>query len=53
LRDGDYYGGAVNRCARLRDLARGGQVVLSGATVALTRDSLPTEVGCSSLGSIG
>ncbi|NIW45568.1 MAG: hypothetical protein GWN30_12715, partial [Gammaproteobacteria bacterium] len=28
-RDGDYYGTAVNRCARLRGLASGGQVLLS------------------------
>ena len=32
LRDGDYFGPAVNRCARLRSAARGGQVLLSGAT---------------------
>src|SRR5207253_10676606 len=25
FRDGDYYGAAVNRCARLRSIARGGQ----------------------------
>ena len=28
LRDGDYFGSAVNRCARLRALAYGGQVLL-------------------------
>ncbi len=32
LRDNDYYGNAVNRCARLRAIAHGGQVVLSLAT---------------------
>src|ERR687884_638382 len=37
LRDGDYYGGAVNRCARLRALARGGQVLLSGPPAAPVR----------------
>src|SRR5579875_340750 len=31
-RDGDYYGAAVNRCARLRTLAHGCQVLLSRAT---------------------
>ena len=30
LRQGDYYGSAVNRCARLRTAAHGGQVLLSG-----------------------
>lgn len=41
LRDGDYYGPTVNRCARLRALARGGQVLLSGQTAQLTRERLP------------
>src|SRR5262249_33291018 len=29
LRDGSYYGSEVNRCARLRAIAHGGQVLLS------------------------
>src|SRR5215203_4798875 len=29
LRDGDYYGAAVNRCARIRGLGHGGQILLS------------------------
>ena len=29
LREHDYYGATVNRCARLRAIAHGGQVVLS------------------------
>src|SRR5690349_19929995 len=37
LREGDYYGAAVNRCARLRGAAHGGQVLLSGATQELVR----------------
>jgi predicted ATPase/class 3 adenylate cyclase len=44
LRSGDYYGSAVNRCARLRALAHGGQVLLSGVTAELVRDGLPA--GC-------
>ncbi len=32
LRDGDYYGSAVNRAARLMSVAHGGQVVVSAAT---------------------
>src|SRR5919202_4634763 len=35
LREGDYYGSAVNRCARLRAIAHGGQTPLSQATQAL------------------
>jgi class 3 adenylate cyclase len=37
LRDGDYYGGAVNRCARLRAIAHGGQTLVSEATAGITR----------------
>ncbi len=37
LRDeGNYMGPAVNRAARLRDLAHGGQTVMSGATGCVT-----------------
>jgi predicted ATPase/class 3 adenylate cyclase len=39
LRDGDYYGSAVNRCARLRTLAHGGQILLSGAIFDLVQDA--------------
>src|SRR5919199_921450 len=38
LRDGDYYGTAVNRCARLRAVAHGGQTLLSQATYDLVRE---------------
>jgi class 3 adenylate cyclase len=41
LRDGDYYGTTVNRCARLRAIGHGGQILLSQATESLVRDSLP------------
>jgi predicted ATPase/class 3 adenylate cyclase len=41
LRDGDYYGAAVNRCARLRSIAHGGQVLLSQTTLDLVRQALP------------
>jgi len=41
LRDGDYYGSAVNRCARLRDIGHGGQILLSDATAALAAKRLP------------
>ena len=39
LRDGDYYGSAVNRAARLMSVAHGGQVVVSLATSELVRDA--------------
>lgn len=50
LREGDYYGNAVNRCARLRAIAHGGQTLVSLATQELTRDSLPTGVVLQDLG---
>jgi predicted ATPase/class 3 adenylate cyclase len=50
LRDGDYYGSAINRCARLRDAAHGGQAVLSGVTASLARERLPEGAALRSLG---
>ncbi len=44
LRDHDYYGTAVNRCARIRSIAHGGQVVLSQTTSELVQDALPEGV---------
>jgi len=41
LREGDYYGSPVNRCARIRSLAAAGQVLLSAAMAESVRDNLP------------
>jgi predicted ATPase/class 3 adenylate cyclase/DNA-binding CsgD family transcriptional regulator len=55
LRDeGNYIGPAINRAARIRDLAHGGQTVLSGTTEDLIADVLPadawlTDLGCHEL----
>jgi predicted ATPase/class 3 adenylate cyclase/DNA-binding CsgD family transcriptional regulator len=52
LRDeGNYIGPTINRTARLRDLAHGGQTVLSGATEPLVVDQLPADVTLDDLGS--
>jgi predicted ATPase/class 3 adenylate cyclase/Tfp pilus assembly protein PilF len=40
LRDGDYYGTAVNRCARLRSVAHGGQTLISQTTQLLVSEAL-------------
>jgi predicted ATPase len=40
-RDGDWYGPAVNRAARLRGLADGGHTLVSGVTAGLVADQLP------------
>src|SRR5262249_21810615 len=41
---GDYLGAAVSRAARIRGLARGGQIFVSQATAELIADSLPEDV---------
>jgi predicted ATPase/class 3 adenylate cyclase/DNA-binding CsgD family transcriptional regulator len=52
LRDeGNYIGPAINRTARLRDLAHGGQTVLSGATEEIVADHLPPGAWLLPLGS--
>jgi predicted ATPase/class 3 adenylate cyclase len=50
LRAGDYYGSSVNRCARLRSLAHGGQALVSQATRDLAHASLPPDAGLRDLG---
>jgi predicted ATPase/class 3 adenylate cyclase len=50
-REDDYYGSTVNRCARLRGLAAGGQSVISAATRALVLGHLPAGVALKDLGS--
>src|SRR5271167_2841477 len=51
LRDeGNYAGPTINRTARLRDLAHGGQTVLSATTSDLVVDRLPPDAWLTDLG---
>ena len=49
-RDGDYFGPAVNRVARLMAIGHGGQILLSAATRALTHGDLPAGTTLVDLG---
>jgi class 3 adenylate cyclase len=51
LRDGgNYMGPTINRAARLRELAHGGQTLLSGATSDLVSESLPDGTWLANMG---
>lgn len=51
LRDeANYIGPTINRTARIRDLAHGGQTVLSGTTTDLVSDRLPADSWLAELG---
>jgi predicted ATPase/class 3 adenylate cyclase len=49
-RDGDYYGQALNRVARLVSIGHGGQVLCSAASAGIARDALPSGYGFEDLG---
>jgi len=49
-RDGDYFGQALNRVARMLAAGHGGQVLLSQAAQELVRDQLPDGVQLRALG---
>ena len=50
MRAGDYYGGAVNRAARLMAVAHAGQVLLSAVTAGLTAEQMPPGTSLRDLG---
>jgi predicted ATPase/class 3 adenylate cyclase len=50
-RDGDYFGPAINRVARLVSIGHGGQVLLSEITRAIAYGALPAETSLVDLGS--
>ncbi len=49
-RDGDYFGPALNRVARIVSIIYGGQVVLSEVTCLQVRDELPGDTTLVNLG---
>jgi len=51
-RDNDFFGGAVNRAARIMAAAHGGQVLLSQAVAKLVEDRLPAGVALRDLGTV-
>lgn len=51
-RDGDYFGPSVNRCARLRAIAYGGQILLSRTAFDLAQDNLPPDASVLPLGEV-
>jgi len=49
-RDGDYFGPALNRVARLLALGHGGQILLSSTSAALVRENPPPQATLVELG---
>jgi len=49
-RDDDYFGGTLNRAARIMGAAHGGQVLLSQAVVDMVRGRLPESLSLHDLG---
>src|SRR5262245_53749121 len=50
MRDGDYYGTALNRASRIMSAGHGDQILVSRATEELVHDSLPEQCELVSLG---
>jgi predicted ATPase len=50
LRGDDYYGPAVNRCARIRAAGHGGQVLVSQVTRKLIQDQVAADIRIEDLG---
>jgi predicted ATPase/class 3 adenylate cyclase len=50
LRDGDYFGQALNRIARLVNCGHGGQILMSSAAQELVRDNMPDGISIRDLG---
>ncbi len=51
-RDNDFFGGTVNRAARIMSVAHGGQVLLSQAVATLVGERLPPGTALRDLGTV-
>ncbi len=51
LRDGDYYGQALNRTARIMSVGHGGQVLISDVTAQVVREHLAGDIALQDMGS--
>jgi len=49
-REGDYYGGTLNRAARIMSVGHGGQILISETTLQVAREHLPKNVSSLDLG---
>jgi len=50
--EGDYFGSAVNRTARIMSSAHGGQILISQTVADLIRGRLPADIGLRDLGAV-
>jgi predicted ATPase/class 3 adenylate cyclase len=51
-RDNDFFGGTVNRAARIMSVAHGGQILLSQAVATLLGERLPPDTMLKELGTV-
>lgn len=50
LRDGDYYGGTLNRAARIMSIGHGGQILISETTRQIAQEHLSSDISILDLG---